>query len=186
MEKRMLVFLLLLAAVVFHASCIASAEEPSFVQESIFVFPSSLQEIADEAFEGTAVRTVVFQNGLLQIGDHAFADTPCLTDAYIPASTEYIAESAFGGNEGLTIHGEEDSYPQQWAEEHHIAFTVANIWKPIPVKENKAGVQEMEVHFFITVHPDQTVRSAFGATDEDESKRPQDRPELNPIDYRFP
>ena len=52
----------------------------------------------------------------------AFADCGNLRDIYIPESTVKIAEDAFEGVSGLTIHGKEGSYAEFYAEKHHYAF----------------------------------------------------------------
>lgn len=184
MKKALIYLFVLCSMVVFFSFGAASAEGIKGDSESTFFFPASLQEIEKEAFSGTAVETVVFQYGFLSIGEDAFSDTDCLRDVFLPPSTEHIADSAFPSNSKLVIHGVEGSAAQEWAEEHRVTFVAEDIWMLMPDTGEKISGHENENCFIDSaVDPNQTVSRA---TDKNESKRPQDRPELNPIDYRFP
>ena len=78
--------------------------------------------MGEEAFEGAAFKYAVLPEGAESIEKRAFADCGNLRDIYIPESTVKIAEDAFEGVSGLTIHGKEGSYAEFYAEKHHYAF----------------------------------------------------------------
>ena len=123
----------------------------------------------------------------MQIGEKAFDKAWRLTDVYIPGTTHFIADSAFHISTDLTIHGIDGSYAEDWAYSHEIPFVVDNVWNVIvqsgrthntrtdPIKRYIATLVLIILYEFF--------RLSFY---EVRSRRPQDRPELNPIDYRFP
>ena len=90
--------------------------------EEGLILPSSLTTVGEEAFEGAAFKYAVLPEGAESIEKRAFADCGNLRDIYIPESTVKIAEDAFEGVSGLTIHGKEGSYAEFYAEKHHYAF----------------------------------------------------------------
>ncbi len=182
MKKAMAVFFLLMFIVLFPYTT-GYAEQID--DAATFIFPSSLNIIEEEAFEGTHVKTAILPDGFQYIGQNAFAGDSVLTDVYIPTSTEYIADTAFPMNSDLIIHGVEDSYAQKWAEENNIPFVVEDIWKPVVDDGKTASIQEAGLAFlFQIVIPKKIIK--IGSRAKDESIRPQDRPELYPIDYSFP
>lgn len=158
-----------------------------FLRENAAYFPKALELIGDEAFEGTAFQTLVFEEGLLQIGEHAFSETNQLEEVYFPETVDYIADNAFYCSSLETVYGSEGSYIQSWAAEHYLDFKPTVCWFTgsyisrisvvllttmlgviCPLPENDA--QRIKRYLIRTII----------------SMRPQDRPELNPIDYRFP
>lgn len=188
MKKRLSVilsiaFMLLILSFLFavYADDVGSGED------MVFVFPESIVEIEEGAFEGTSVKKIVFPNGLLSIGDNAFKDTVSLTDVYIPDTTEYISDSAFLNADGLVIYGIKGSYAEAWAQKSHIPFEVCDIWNVIIENRQSNDFQRESVATYIkTENPDISIAKHERDKAEKESGRPQDRPELNPIDYRFP
>lgn len=189
MKKCIVSLIIIIAIIAFGFQLSSFAEEQAFADqtESVFVFPSSLQLIDEEAFEGTAVKTVFFPNGFIRIENDAFANNLYLTDIYIPPTTKYISETAFSSDENYIIHGVKESYAEEWAKKHKIPFVEENIWKLLLDNGKTVSVNEPAVDFlYNTVNPERIIKMVHRAEDEDESKRPQDRPELNPIDYRFP
>lgn len=167
-----------------HA-CFAYANRagPDF-NESTFILPPSLQYVDEEAFAGTSVKTVVFQDGLLQILNDAFAHSEYLENIYIPSTVTLIADSAIPQGRGIVIHGVEGSYADNWASEHRFAFVGCDIWSS--TYSGKAFVnRQLQCLFWIAVF--MTVLKLVGvAQNIFKSMRPQDRPELYPINYRFP
>ena len=163
--------------------CAFGAKEIDSDSESTFTFPSALLIIEDEAFEGTAVETVVFQNGLVSIGSNAFGDVDTLKDAYIPETTTCIADSAFSAIGDYTIHGVDGSFAEDWAEENGIPFMVDDVWCVVPnvVRSNNTPI-EPAYRCIATL----LLVICFTFFNEVRSRRPQDRPELTPIDYCFP
>ena len=109
-------------------SDVGDAEEIKSEDGGMFIFPSSLERIEDEAFEGTAVETAVFPEGFVSIGERAFDNACALKDVYIPDTTTYIADSAFSAAADLTIYGLDDSYAEDWAKKHDVLFVAKNVW----------------------------------------------------------
>lgn len=180
--KKSLYVLVTLLLITFFLFSAAYAEETYEPDTSGFHFPSGLQVVEDEAFSGTAAEEIVFPDGFIYLGENAFEGNSELTDVYIPPSTQYIADTAFPMNSALIIHGVEDSYAQEWAEENNVPFVVENIWKPIL---KTVSIQKIGIAFlFQIVIPKKIIK--IGSRAEDESIRPQDRPEMYPIDYSFP
>lgn len=102
------------------ATCKVTVEE-EFIP--FFVFPSSLNEIGEEAFAGIGARRVVVADGVKTIGKKAFAGCLKLEQITIPASTTTIAKDAFANvPDGFTIHSTLNSYAQTFASENGIRF----------------------------------------------------------------
>ena len=184
--KCLLAFLLVFISLALFQSGLAHGDELGDSMDAVFVFPSSLEVIEDEAFVGTSAKTAVFSSGFLYIGERVFADAAFLTDVYIPSSTFFIGEHAFAENAGIVIHGVKDSYAQKWATEHSIPF-VSDYLLFIIDREKTAVAQEYSITQIIQIiNPLKTINANKRKIYEGKSLRPQDRPELNPIDYRFP
>ncbi len=183
--KKSLNVVLTLLLITFFPFRVAYAVQAYESDTSVFQLPSALQVVEDEAFSGTAAEAIVFPDGFIYLGENAVEGDSELTDVYIPSTTEYIAGTAFPMNSDLIIHGVEDSYAQKWAEKNNIPFVVENIWKPIVDSRKTVSIQEVGLAFlFQIVIPKKIIK--IGSRAEDESIRPQDRPELYPIDYSFP
>ena len=107
------------------------------------------------------------------------------------------AESGIGAAVLAKVKGQEvflsdcgkikDSYAEEWANKHQIPFLADDIWhvaflnagshsKPIKLVVRFLGIIMLII--FIALYR----RGKYF----ERSKRPQDRPELNPIDYCFP
>lgn len=149
-------------------------------------FPGGLLLIEDEAFEGTSFKTLIFSDGFLRVGDRAFSNMSLLKNAWFPESTVFIADSAFFQSALLKIYGVDGSYAQSWAREHRIEFERMDYWYTSP-----PGLENclwfLIFPLFGVLLPDsdsKRIRRYLRALVI--SMRPQDRPELNPIDYRFP
>lgn len=187
MKKTVIYFLLVIVFSVLSPVSFAEADEHHNLRKSVFIMPASLETVEDEAFEGTAVKTIVFRDGLISIGDYAFENASNLTDVYIPSTIEYIGKNAFFSNKRLTIHGVIGSLAEKWAKEHEIPFMPSNIWNVLDESKiaGKAGV--ISAGRYHQLVESSKINHLHGRTeDEGNSLRPQDRPELNPIDYRFP
>ena len=187
MSKRIIILLAMLFAILLFSLPTAYASEAEINSQTTYIFPSSLQEIEEDAFSGTAPEVVIFPDGFLHIEENAFSGAWNLTDVYIPESTEYIADSAFSGTQDLTIHGIDGSYAKEWAEEHQVPFVADNSWVALIRSGSSLNEQGIPTnHHAAAVNPEKMVAVHERSEDEIESRRPQDRPELNPIDYRFP
>lgn len=187
MRKRIIILLGMLFASLLFSLPTAYASEAEINSQTTYIFPSSLQEIEEDAFSGTAAEVVIFPDGFLHIEENAFSGARNLTDVYIPESVEYIADTAFSIASDLKIHGIDESYAKEWAERHHIPFVADDIWSALPKDGSSLNVQGISWKRKVTaVNPEKMVAVHERSEDEIESRRPQDRPELNPIDYRFP
>lgn len=194
MKKSIIAFVLVFISVFFPPLGFASAEyTPTYLQEqfpfkdNVFVLPASLEIIEEEAFEETAVTTAVFQNNVIYISDQVFASASKLRSVFIPPSTEFIGENAFPDNTDLIVFSVKGSYAEKWANEHQIPFKDSNIWgllMPNGKSLNTHGVPLSRV--LPVIDPERAIGVTKQTANDDVSMRPQDRPELNPIDYRFP
>jgi len=187
MQKRLLSCFIILFYVVFLLPAFADAREPNIGNRDIFLFPAYLEEIGEDAFAGTAVRILVLREKLAHIGNGAFSDTAFLTDIFIPPSVEYIGELAFPENKAYVVHGRMGSFAHRWAEEHQVCFVESNIWDMIlPKGENVSPAEYPFKRNMHDINSDLLIRYSGGGVNKHRSMRPQDRPELYPIDYRFP
>lgn len=187
MSKRIIILLAMLLIVLLFSLPTTYADETGINSQTTYIFPMSLQEIEEDAFSGTAAEVVIFPDGFLHIGERAFAGAWNLTDVYIPESVEYIADTAFSITSDLKIHGIDESYAKEWAERHQIPFVADDIWSALPKDGSSLNEQGISGKQQVAaVNPEKVIAVHERSEDEKESKRPQDRPELNPIDYRFP
>lgn len=187
--KRKLVAL----TVIFIAICVLApfsaigAQMTDSGSEGAVIMPSSLIMVEDEAFEGVAVETIVFQRGLVSIGSNAFGNIEALKDVYIPDTTTFIADSAFSVTNDLKIHGVNSSNAEDWAGKHGIPFFVDDIWYAVPNSMKQHNIQVNLVYHYIATILLVVCFTVFKfGYYETKSRKPQDRPELNPIDYCFP
>lgn len=187
MKKRVFLLLAMLLLMELLSFGIVLAEEHEAYSHIKFILPLSLQEIEEEAFENTPVETVIFPDGLLRIREKAFEGAWNLIDIYIPDSLEFIADSAFPIASNLTIHGIDGSYAKDWAHRHEIPFVIDDIWNVFVLRGNSHNTQTKPINRFIATIVLIIIFSFFRSCYyELRSRRPQDRPELYPIEYRFP
>ncbi len=180
------VWALLLAVILQIFACLPITDR-FFLQSVTARFPNSLKEIGAEAFEGTAFRILIFQDGFLRLGENAFKGTDHLETAYFPRSTVCVASSAFTKSSIGQICGAEGSYVQKWAEENGVAFWCDNDWLTAPKRLHFSAEVLLAVFALLCLPPtSETKRIKQYLHSVSYSMRPQDRPELNPIDYRFP
>ncbi|MBQ6927333.1 MAG: leucine-rich repeat domain-containing protein [Oscillospiraceae bacterium] len=147
--------------------------------------PNSLVRIGDSAFEDTAVESVYLPAMTTVIGSRAFAANSALRAVFIPEAVLYIGERAFEGDQ-LTIYGAKDSYAAAWAQSHNVAFVQEQTtlsWIDLIRKLLRENA-------FVLVSLGCLSPAVFPQLKRtgrrERSMRPQDRPELYPIDYRFP
>lgn len=152
-----------------------------------FVLPTSLEMIEAEAFAETAVRYAIFPNGIQKIESDAFLGAVSLKDVFLPDSVSVIASSAFSQNTGLTIHGIEGSYVQKWAAENGFDFIADDIWTDTRLPDGIHFENILSLFWIICpVYEKSNFRFVEIIRRFVKSMRPQDRPELYPINYRFP
>lgn len=176
----MLAFLLCFANIFSYIS--SSVDE----KESMFILPSSLQIIGESAFEGTAVKIVVLSDSVTTIEKRAFADTFQLETVRLPSSVKYIDECAFESASEPVIQGKADSYAAQWAQAHGYAFSAQSDTAALIERIGKLILGEFFVSSFFGFCPPSMMIQRKRMVEMIRSMRPQDRPELYPIDYRFP
>lgn len=186
MKRAVSVMLIVAFIIVCTPSCFAF-EGSEFSRTNTFVFPHFLEAIEDEAFAGTAVEKVVFHNNLIYLGNKIFADSLYLKNVYLPASLVSIGNNVFSGNASINIHGEKGSYVEQWAKNHQFQFTPSNVWNLSNIHEKKLSVPRMLIRFSVKEVYSEQINNLHGRTeDEGKTMRPQDRPELMVINYKFP
>ena len=71
--------------------------------------------VADDAFRGTAVISVILPDTVQTVGWFAFANCPGLTAVILPASVRSIGYGAFDSCPRLTLYCPPDSYAAQYA-----------------------------------------------------------------------
>lgn len=175
----------IIALLLFRISASSLPAPVSRDSEQRASLPAALRYVAEEAFEGTALSAVSFGNELQYIGERAFAGSDSLGKAFIPPSAEYIADSAFPYS--VTIYGVKGSYAQSWAEESGHAFVAEDIWS-IQRTASGLGPETLLALFWVIPPVDEKALSGLKKRIRlpVRSMRPQDRPELYPIQYRFP
>ena len=191
MKKRivkatdLLVVILIAALLLFQISTSSPTRSAGREHERSTSLPAALQVVAEEAFEGTALTAVSFGGELKYIGERAFAGSDSMEKAYIPSSAEYIADSAFPY--AVTIYGVKGSYAQSWAEESGRAFVTEDIWSAQQTASG-LGPETLLALFWVIPPVDEKALSRWKKRIRlpVRSMRPQDRPELYPIQYRFP
>ena len=183
--SALLIVLILFVYLPFNGAKALDIDVPN---PAIFVFPAHLTVIGDEAFAGTSVRVVLLKEGLIRIGSKAFDNAERLTDVYIPADTVHIDAGAFGTSSRVVIHGVAGSYAEDWAHKNDLPFVPDYDWRHIlfgrpnlhSEKRHtpRSNAETIDTHFIISPFTQQIIEFL--------SERPHDRPELHPIDYRFP
>lgn len=187
MKRNLIAFLMTVLFFALSHFAIASSDGLYEPKKSVFILPVSLEKINDGAFEGTAVKKVVFPEGFLSLGDRAFADARNLADVYIPATVEYIGKNAFPSNKRLTIHSVIGSVAAKWAKEHQVPFVPSSIWSLLDDSGTMSNTSRIPADSYYKAVTSEKNNNLHGRTEnEGKSMRPQERPELNPIDYRFP
>ena len=179
------VTLLLLLSVTLFFICVPQpeAEEAYFTADA--VLPSSLQTISDEAFWGTGFQAVFLNEDVTYVGNEAFANNVNLIDVFIPQSVAYIGSDAFPLR--AVIHGVVNSYAQTWADNNEHTFIADDRWNTNLVQHDSFAKLMMILTCMIVVADDRRLIQVWRYLRASRrSMRPQDRPELYPIDYRFP
>ena len=107
------------------ADCIITVISPR-MNEPDFILPNDLYKIEEEAFAGLPMTTVKCPEGLIAIGERAFADCAEMVQIYIPESCVYINKTAFEGtNVALTIFGKVDTAAEMFARLYGYGFVEA-------------------------------------------------------------
>lgn len=96
-----------------------------FGRTGTFSAPAGVKNVADDAFCYSSLNAVVFQNGLVSIGDGVFSDDIDLKGVTIPASVTSIGSNLFGSSE-TKIYGDKGSYAESYSEKNGIDFVALN------------------------------------------------------------
>jgi hypothetical protein len=87
----------------------------------------------------------------------------------------------------MTIHGIPGSYVEKWAKECKVSFVWYTLSDLIVKNRKNEQFKTLCNAQFAELNPTKKlIRLTMQTSDETKSMRPQDRPELNPIDYKFP
>ena len=87
--------------------------------------PESVTWIGNDVFSCcTNLTSITIHDGVSSIGKWGLSGCTNLTNITIPESVSWIDDKAFYGCKSLTIYGYEDSYAQEYADEHNIPFIV--------------------------------------------------------------
>ena len=158
---------------------------PALLEGKVSVFPLSLISVFDEAFADTEIEIALFQEKLEFIGTRIFYNTLSLTDASIPESVRFIGNDAF--TVGVLIRGVENSYAQSWAEENGFIFVVDAVWNG-RIETIRLYINGLTSLLYLLIPCNIYALKGLRRRTEEyiKSMRPQDRPELYPINYRFP
>ena len=101
---------------------IAQSDEDVEKELPSSTLPTSLITIEENAFEGTALVTVVLPEKVETIEDNAFANIATLKQINIPNSTTFIGKDTFKGSNRVTITAAPESYARAYARENKIPF----------------------------------------------------------------
>ncbi len=87
--------------------------------------PDSVVSIGGSAFISCkSLTSIIIPDSVTSIGDFAFGYCTSLTSVTIPDGVTSISYDAFKDCTSLTIYGYENSYAQEYADEHDIPFVV--------------------------------------------------------------
>ena len=165
--------LLLLVLLVFSPVC---AEESS----SALHLPAALTSIGGEAFAGTAVEEVYLPEKLVAVEQGAFAEIPGLSGIHFRNNTLLLAEAGAVRLEGtLPVPAPEVPLADQpfgLLPGQARTDSSEKTGKKVPAVRNEAAVTE----------EDASGRSKADHPREYISRRPQERTELQPVNYSFP
>jgi hypothetical protein len=162
-------------------------DEAALDSTAVFTLPASLKVIEDEAFEGVSAETVILSDSTESIGARAFADNGALKAVHVSESLFYIGDNAFEGSYRVMIVGSEGSYAAAWARMHNVAFMPEETSTTWLVKLGRLLQEGFFLSFSLgCIFPEAQFWQRRKREVFERSMRPQDRPELHPINYRFP
>ncbi len=137
-RKTALLLALLLAAQLLLALPAAGAEisEPAAMTAAaasagsgtrMLVMPSSLTEIDEEAFAGTAAEHVLLSDRVEILADRAFDGMQGLVSVYLPASLRSAGRAVFGETGRTMLLGGAETFAETWAGEARYSFSRARV-----------------------------------------------------------
>ena len=100
-----------------------SRDRLSLKNTAEFVLPEDLTEIRADAFRHGSFSSVYCGENISSIDAYAFAENDSLQWIWIPPSVTSINKTAFYGCPStLSIHGEDGSYAETFADENGFVF----------------------------------------------------------------
>lgn len=160
---------------------------PAAEPKATFKLPASLLEIEEEAFMYTAEEEVILPSSISFIGDRAFAYNENLRIVHVPESVSYIGDHTFIGSDQLTIEGKINTYAFDWAQRHDVHFVQnpsGSAWVD-HLRKLYSGSLILSISLCF-MNPKVQLRQRKKTEYRERSERQQDRPELYPIEYKFP
>ncbi len=88
---------------IFRNPEMLSQERDETQKQIINMLPSSLQDIGDEAFEGTALGNIQLPESVATVGDRAFADNKELQMVRFPEKLELLGKNVFAGSDHAVL-----------------------------------------------------------------------------------
>ena len=83
--------------------------------------PSTIEKIGDNAFNSTALTSIVIPDGCGELGADCFTSCKSLKDIYVPSSVYDVGDDAFCTfNNSTVIHTEKYSTAETFAKENNI------------------------------------------------------------------
>ncbi len=126
-------------------------------QDHVFNLPANLRVIEEDAFEGTAVSTLVLPETIERIERGAFVRTHYLSEVILPAQIQRIDADAFSPDQPLTVFGVPGTEAQRWARARGYTFVNRNIrWVYSLLRGIRDGARGLRAGDFVYVRPELT------------------------------
>lgn len=155
--------------------------------DNVSYLPASLKVVDEYAFSETALEYVVFPEGFLCLNNNAFENT-FIKGIYIPQTTRFISENAFGYNTDFTMYGIEDTYADEWAKKHNIPFKICDMM--FEINRNivfKLCKSLKRTHKSLFLDEQKVISCSFSPHSWlIRDMKPKKRSELHSIEERFP
>lgn len=88
------------------------------------ILSEMLRTVDEEAFMNDPVQEVIIPEGMVSIGERAFAECAALAIVHMPDSIEFIADNAFEGCENVTFICSSENAAAAYAAEHGIHYVI--------------------------------------------------------------
>ena len=92
--------------------------------EEVLRIPENTIDVDAQAFENVGAQMIVLSEGVLNIGEKAFANNAQLCLINLPDSIQTIAENAFEGTEAVTILCRAGSVAESFAQTKGVAYVI--------------------------------------------------------------
>ncbi len=160
MTRRIRVFALLTAIAVLISGLAQAASSMmpggnisvAVKQAQTAALPERLTLIETGVFEGTAIRHAELPEGLLEIGDEAFARMSALETITVPGSVQVFGRDILAGSELAIVVASEGSEAANWARANGYRLMPTATWtanvrhrKALPIRGPVEGAADTEV-----------------------------------------